>query len=276
MSSVEKESRLGVSYINDVHLDFHCQFIKNQIKYERNVREFAKNLVLNSRDIGEVLIIAGDLGHSNSASYWFVDEIRQYFGKVFLTYGNHDLYLISKNQSNKYRNNSMNRVNDLYDKLKDMPKIHFLGYNFDGIGEYKEFKIGGDIMMSTPKSEEEKSFYNLMMNDSKYIRLGEAGYENTINPNREGLDYYNSLRDKIDIFVSHYPIITTDSHLYHNKESLGSYRTDVEELYFKYNFFGHVHEISEYDILGSNFYTHAIGYPSEGLDLDLGYVEISK
>jgi len=274
-SSEENKKTLGVSYVNDIHLDFHCEFVKNQIKYEKRLREFANKLVQTSKELGEVLIISGDFGHSNIASYIFLDEISKYFNKVFITYGNHDLYLISKTQKNKYRN-SANRVKELYDKTKDLDKVHFLGADFDGVGNYKGFNFGGDILMSTPKSEEEKSFYNLVMNDSKYIYLGGYGHENTQELNRKGLEYYESLKGKVDVFISHYPIITTDSHLYHGSESLGSYRTDVEELYFKYNFFGHVHEISEYDILGSKFYTHALGYPSEGMDLKLGYVEINK
>lgn len=271
-------SKLKINYVNDLHIDFHAQFVVNQLKYEKSVREYAQKLISGTEDLGDILIISGDLGHVNRASYWFLDEVCEEYSKVVITYGNHDLYMLSKSMKNKYRN-SWNRVREFYELTKKLPNVHFLGEEFDGVLSYQGFKIGGEILMSNPKTEKEIMFYNEKMNDSKMINFGFYKNENATYLNRKNIKYYSKLKEEgLDIFVSHYPIITTNSHLRYGVSdgSLGSYKTDVEEFIAQHNFYGHVHEQEKSKLLGHNFYTQAIGYPSENLTKCFGYVEISK
>lgn len=277
------DNSLKVNYVNDLHLGFYAEFHNNQIKYEKRVRDVANEIVENTECLGELLIISGDFGEMNNASVWFLDEISKRYNKVVFTYGNHDLYLLTKNQKRKYKN-SINRVKDLYNSVKELnnDKLHFVGEDFDGVLEYRGYRIGGDIMLSSPKTEEEKSFYNFRMNDAKCIFIEGYGWENTVSLNKKNLDYYNKLKEEnLDVFISHYPIIRTDSHNRHGLESLGSYFTAVPEFIAKYNFFGHVHEIKEYDTYDNLFLTHAVGYPHElGKTredvLNLGFIKITK
>lgn len=68
----------------------------NQIKWEKRTREIVNRLISNGN--GEVLVIAGDFTEWNQQTLWVLDEAAKQYEKVYFTYGNHDLYLLSKSQ----------------------------------------------------------------------------------------------------------------------------------------------------------------------------------
>lgn len=162
--------------------------------------------------------------------------------------------------------------------MGQLSNVHFLGEDFDGILDYKGYRFGGEILMSNPKSDLEIMFYKEVMNDSNYINLGYYKNENATYLNNKNIRYYNKLKSEdLDVFISHYPIILTNSHLKYGLTdgSLGSYRTEVDEFIAKYNFFGHIHEQEHYKHFGHEFLTYALGYPSEKLNKNFGYIELN-
>ena len=262
---------MNIAYINDLHIDHHIKYNKNKEKFYKSIKSFIINLIneshLNEKD---VLIIAGDLSHYNDISHLVLEIFSQYFNIVFFVPGNHDYYLISNSQLNKHES-SLNRVKNLIYQCYDLKNVVIFHSSFnDNYYQYKDKLFGGLTMTSLPKTEEEITFYNLFMNDKKYI-TNDVAYLN-----QQDLLQYNQLKDKnLNIFISHYPIITTDSHLLHlNDGSLGSYKCEVSELIAPINFFGHVHEIKNYKFDKYQFYTSALGYPHEHLNTKIKEIEI--
>lgn len=254
---------MNIAYINDLHIDHHIKYNKNKIKYYQTIENFIINLINKSQLIDfDVLIISGDLSHYNDISKLVLKTFSQYFNIVFFVPGNHDYYLISKNQLNKHQS-SYNRIKNLISQCYDLKNVIIFHSSLNSnYYKYKNKLFGGVTMTSLPKTEEEITFYNLFMNDKKYIT------NNVEDLNQRDLDQYYALKEKnLDIFISHYPIITTDTHLRHlNDGSIGSYRCDVSELIAPINFFGHVHEIKNYKFDKYQFYTNALGYPHENLN----------
>lgn len=254
---------MNIAYINDLHIDHHIKYNKNQNKYYQSIEDFIINLIDKSQLINyDVLIIAGDLSHYNDVSRLVLKTFSQHFNIVFFVPGNHDYYLISKNQLNKHQS-SYNRVKNLISQCYDLKNVIIFHSSFNNnYYKYKNKIFGGLTMTSLPKTEEEITFYNLFMNDKKYIN------NDVSELNQKDLEQYYKLKNKnLDVFISHYPIITTDTHLRHLSDgSIGSYRCDVSELIAPVNFFGHVHEIKSYNFSNYQFYTNALGYPHENLN----------
>lgn len=293
-------SKLKVFYISDLHLDFRVGVKYSKLHKKLGVfrEDFLNNSLLNLNDLSKdedeitlktfknsLLVIAGDISNWNYLTLEFLKSIKDDFGKICIVGGNHELYLISKSEDEKYRYNSLNREISLYKGVKEFDsedKIHFLGEDYDGLLEYKGKIIVGERMVSNPYVNEGfRNFYESFMNDYKNIKLKDnnsmrVSVDYLYNKNK---GYYKTLLNlcEVDLFVSHYPIILTDSHVRKGRVkdgSIGSYYCDLGNLGFvsKNNIFGHTHEIGKYvisdgdkegNVVKYNFYSNAIGYPGE-------------
>lgn len=267
-------NKLKVACINDLHLDHWVPYNPSCEKYEKLVRKFVKGLVLTTEGVPSesLLIIAGDLSHYNRVSAWVIDELAKHFEHVVFVTGNHDYYLVSGEQRKKYKKDSWVRKEELYEMTIDIPNVTMLGV-YRNWFTYKGFKIGGATMTSLPTSEEGISFYNGFMNDKRYI-LNPVG-----DLHGQDMIRYNELsKVGLDIFISHYPLITTYTHRkYINDGSIESYKCIVGGMIAPYNFFGHVHESEQmYEAVGTKHYTNALGYPHEHLDSKIKMLELDK
>lgn len=280
-----KERSIKVNYINDIHLDFYVRPRgakgRNPIEtYEQRVREFSAKLLGNSEK-GDILIISGDLGHDNQGNYYLLKYFSENYDFVIFTYGNHDMY-VGRGFYGKERF-SNDRVWDLYERIQDLPNVKFLGHDLDKVVYYKDFKIGGTCLLGLPTTPEEKVFYVTKMNDYNYINLRnglrksetvlrteeetkkatEGEWENTgfttvfvrIKRHTELEESYveELVEGGLDIFVSHYPILYTESHHKFGEGDLGSfgsYHKTLEIVPARFNFFGHVHERNIYENIG--------------------------
>lgn len=217
--------------------------------------------------------IGGDISHFNFISKWVLEVFSEQFEKTFVVSGNHDYYLLSKNQRKKYNNMSTDRAKELSEMIEGLVNVtYFHSAHGDEIEEFKGKIFAGATMTSLPKTDEEKSFYQNVMNDSKYI---------TNSPDLlNSVDMYNYDRlmgiKNIDVFISHYPLVRTYSHDKHlNDGSLGSYLCRVDEHIAPINFFGHVHEENQlYEVVGTKHYTNALGYPQEKLGTIIRQIKI--
>lgn len=259
---------MKVSYVSDLHLDFHIPFTKNQIKFEQRTKRFINTLISSDKGSKEVLVIAGDISHFNLQSYWCVDEFSKHYEHVLIVVGNHDYYLISKNQSNKYKNNSQNRVDELSHMVDHIENVYMLtGDNI--VFEYKDVRFGGVSMWYPIATTSQKMFFNNISNDSQLIKGLNIEKEHT----RNQMQYETLLEKNIDVMISHFPVINIDSHFKYN--STACYLTPVRDISAKHWVFGHSHEQKVYEKPYCSFYMNAIGYPEERLDLSIKSFEVS-
>ncbi|MGG0667897.1 metallophosphoesterase [Lederbergia citrisecunda] len=252
---------MKVSYISDLHLDFHAPFHKNQIKWQRRTRNFILNLIETDID-REVIVIAGDISHFNMQSIWALEVFSDYYEQVFLTDGNHDNYLISKSQSNKYNNNHHNRVFELIDLTSKMKNVKFLGSFIEY--EFKGKTFAGSNFWYPLENTNQQMFFHNISNDSKLI--SGADHESIHEQHLFEMERYECL-GWVDVIVTHVPPISINSHYKYN--STVCYLAPVKELKANRYIFGHCHEQSVYEKAGSKFYINAVGYPDEKLELSI-------
>jgi|SRR5699024_690379 len=253
---------MKISYISDLHLDFHVPFTKNQIKFANRTIEFVRNLVESDKGNKDVLVIAGDISHLNKQSYLCIEEFSKHYKKVLIIYGNHDYYLISKNQSNKYKNNSANRVEELTEMLRSLSSVHVFTKDSPTF-IYKDVKFGGLTMWYPLKTCEQQQFFQEFSNDSKLIK----GF-NIEEAHEEDMETYGYLlQDDVDIMISHVPVINIDSHSKYDGTSC--YFTPVKDIDVSHWIFGHSHEQKIYRKPYGNFYMNCLGYPEEELELTI-------
>lgn len=258
---------MKVSYISDLHLDFHIRFNKNLLKFEQRTKEFVRNLILTDDGSHEVLVIAGDLSHYNFQSLWALDEFSITYEKVLFVPGNHDYYLISKNQSAKYKNNSKNRLNELVCKSSiQNDNVHILNskpYTYKGVRFY------GSTMWYPLKTYEQQVFYGEISNDSKLIKRMNHYDEYEIN-----MKDYNLRIEEVDVMISHVPLIHMKSHVENNNTSC--YLNEVNKL-AAHTICGHVHEQNEYRTVDNKrVYINAIGYDDEQNKLMIEHFKVNQ
>lgn len=242
-----------VDYASDLHFNHWMRWIPNQLKWENRTRALTRRLLEDGH--GEVLVLAGDFGEWNCQAYWIIHEASKLYERVYYTYGNHDLYLLTKRQRRRY-NDSMGRLNDLVELTSTIPNVVPLIKTVD---IFKGKTFAGDVMWYLPKTEEDWSFFKGSSNDSEMIHLNGYTQEDMMRKMwKDSMDWYDALENEdIDVFVSHVPPV-------HNPYSIFEpnycYMVDVPFLCAPHWICGHDHMQKDFFKAGTHFHMNAIGY----------------
>lgn len=249
---------MRIDYISDLHLDFWLS--------QMNMGKLTKEIGLGS---GEVLIIAGDIGHYFNEDCLFLSYCKTLYNHVFVVPGNHDFYLISEEIRNKFSHNSMERVLKTKEYC-DHNDIHFLdgnvvdvnGVKIGGLGmswdtSFYEMKTG-----NVPQWETLEVLYK-SMNDSRLIF--------DVDPLCYFRDQYEKLMaiDEVDVMVSHYgPVIPSDMRPeFRNSITTTFYyfdgRSEINRLNPKAWVFGHTHDSHDFMYGNTRMLCNPLGYPHE-------------
>lgn len=281
----EKDKRLRVDYISDIHSDFWIKELnKLSPKFNKQVAEFIDMLEPKK---GKVLLLGGDQGHYFQLDSVVLLKLKEYYDHILLVPGNHDLYLESSKQEKKYRWNSMNRVIEMQKFCDEHAGIHYMdgniieidGFKFGGLGMWHDNTYGLTLGY-TPDQINEQYYKN--MNDSKYIFVD--GKKNFKVPYGYGgvddirhfkpLEKYDAYREKLDrmtkchVMLTHYgPKVPSDlpedfqdiDTSYYYFEGL----KDIKRLEPHYWVHGHTHTNSQELVGETKILTNALGYPSE-------------
>lgn len=251
--------KLKVDYVSDLHINHYVKFTNHQQKWERQTRDWTRNLLKDST--GEVLVLAGDFSEWNNQSKWFIEECGKHYDHVFVTIGNHDYYLLSKNQRKKYRT-SMNRRDELFEMISDLPNVSTL---FGETKTYKGFTFGGHSLWYNPKSPDEINWFETFSNDSRYIFAGQTYNQKNFDVlHQDAMNWYNTLKEyTFDVFVSHVPPVHPPRNRNLNSGD-ASYVADVPFLVNTRHWIcGHQHVQTSFEKFGVKFYMNPIGYPDE-------------
>ena len=268
---------MKVDYISDLHVDFYFE------KEEITIEEFkATKLYEIFKDKeGEVLVIAGDIGHYNKQNLFILKAIKEFFNykKIFFVLGNHDYYLLNNLMIEKYNSNSINRINDMKNLCDEEKDIHLLTGN---IIEYKGIKFGGtgmwydgvylqrlNLRMTKEKVNE---IWEDKMRDAGSI-YGIQNYKTLFQIEIENL---RNCYEKSDILITHVNPSINPSHTHRKyilNELNGFYSFDgdyyLENTKAKYWIFGHTHKNIEYDVYNTKVICNPLGYPHENIDFEL-------
>lgn len=247
---------MKIDYVGDLHVNHWMQFIQNQLKWEDRTRKWAKHLIRNGH--GEVLMVAGDFGEMNRQAVWVLDELSKYYERVYWTFGNHDLYLLSGKDKKAY-GDSDGRLRDLIEKTRYLENVIPLIKRTD---VYKGVTFAGDAMWYLPKTPEDWAFYKGVSNDSNYIELNSCWTKEDVARTlyKESMDWYDTLEgQQVDVFMSHVPPV-------HPKELSNypynaCYVSPVPYLASEHWICGHDHIQGTFEEAGTTFYMNSIGYP---------------
>lgn len=266
-----------VDYVSDIHIDFYLRY--KDCSFDNLKTTKLHEIFANRR--GEVLVIAGDIGHYNDQNIFFLKALREYFGyeKVFLVLGNHDYYLLQESIRKHYNNSSFKRIHEIKKMCRELDGVHLLSGD---IVEYKDIKFGGstlwydgkyiqrlDIKISKEgitelwqrKMLDASMIYGIKRFDSLYLRE---------------LERLRKIYDKCDVMITHINPSIDPKHTpakYTLDKLNGFYSFDgefyIENSSANYWVFGHIHESIEYEINNTKVMSNPLGYPGENQDFKL-------
>jgi predicted phosphohydrolase len=243
---------MRIGYKSDIHLDFWIGTSNNEKKIENFVKK-----ILSPREL-DVLIIAGDLGHYNYQNYLLLKVLKKWAKTILLCLGNHDFYLVSDTQINKYKT-SFNRVAEFKEMVDSLDGVYLLdgevveieGVRFLGVNGWYDFSLA---LKAGYSIEEVYAKWELIMNDSKKIIP-------KINPLEIAKIAKEKLKaniDKTDIVFTHVPPFYLKC--YGDIFFDSFYTFDGYEFLdkVKYWIFGHCHK----PFRDKNLYSSPLGYPT--------------
>jgi len=278
---------MKVDFISDLHIDFWVK--ERNPESPKLLKQIKKYCEMIDAKGGELLLIAGDLGHYFTQDSQFLLYMKTLYKNVIFVRGNHDMYLVSGKQQMKYEYDWKKRMQEYKDFCKendiyylDGETVEINGYKFAGIGMSWDKSFYETKEKRIVKDQEVKEFYNNTMNDSRLI-FNES--DNYYIPLAYGGKYWHSKFDpfeyfqqemeklkkieKVDLVVSHYAPINPYSEDNEYKDELSStfYMFDgIEEakrIDPKYWVFGHMHKSVDINVENINFLCNPLGYPDE-------------
>jgi len=284
---------MKVDIISDVH---ECFWIKekdtNKLKFKVELENYVKN-ILQPKD-GDVLIIAGDTGHYNNMTKELLLELKKYYKNIILTWGNHNLYLVSNSQVSKYNSKSTNRLEELKEICVEA-EVYYL----DGdVVEIEGIKFGGTGSWYNLTTEWEIETWKKVMNDSNLIYDGYAVqsygmYQHYSRPsnNWDPIKFYDIEKAKLikiaeegcDVFITHIALHEPDEsegmkeEYLNQKENIFYYTENfdlVKKAGAKIHIHGHTHQNLDYVKDGVQVVCNPLGYPSDNTYNTIKQIEI--
>ena len=240
---------MKIQYISDIHLEF---LKSNEVK----------KLLNKIQLVGEVCILAGDIGNPYLESYsMLLEHVNTIFKKTFLIAGNHEFYKNSIEPTKQH----------IKEICKAFENISFLDNSYE---IYEGFRFIG----STQWTEVTNPMYTI--NDTVNIKDFSVEKYNTL--------YYEAeqfLKDSIapnSIVITHHLPINDLTHPKYKVGFMKNYNQwfngNLDMFIQKHNkdikawFYGHTHSRSVQRYYDVDFYCNPLGYPGENSYEDINMV----
>ena len=260
------------------------------------------NLCLKNADI---LVFAGDNSHYPKQNKLMLEMIveRKIYKKIFITFGNHDMYLVSNSLNDRYHF-SKKKIEHFKQICEDIDTVEFLDGNIvevddvkiGGTGLFYDFSYGIKNFNLTKEKMIEK--WKDIMNDSINISgLDDFGcdisfdnhgfYNKKTYYTFDPIKFFNIEKEKMlniikecNIFVSHIgPVVPPNIGIKHQRPETGFYFFDGEEYLMndkapKLWIFGHTHDNFDFKINNTHLMCNPLGYKSEGKHTEVVIVDL--
>lgn len=254
--------------ISDIHLDFWAKWESNMLKNEKALDNFIEKLLPENKN--ELLIIAGDLGHTNKQNKIFLEKLSKEYKKILLVPGNHDYYMVSRNISGKFNNNSIKRWENMKELINEIDNVivlegdiyEYQGIKFGGCGMWYDFTFSQKVWGHS--YEMIKSQWKSVSNDSVLIK----GLPfRTLEMFEKEKNKFESIIDDSDILITHVPPDFKQPPKYAMEQSNSFYYFNgdpyIDKIENKLWLFGHTHERYEYEAYGCKMMCVPLGYKGE-------------
>jgi len=269
-----------IDILSDLHVDF---YFKNSVTHDAIKSLYAPIFTdFGEREVGDVLIVAGDIGHYNEQSVLVLKMIREVFGysDIICVLGNHDYYLLNNASRQKYSNSSLLRVEELRNLINEETGLHCLDGNsieiegirfagcdgwYDGAYIKKHFK-DKCILWNVEKDDTYiNSLWKHTMADAHYI-FG-INWQEYANSEREKIE---KIYKDVDVMITHINPSIEKEHTgfpFKEEETTGFFTFDgtkyLKNGSMKYWIYGHTHAAAEHVIDSVHCICNPMGYPNE-------------
>jgi len=273
---------MKIDILSDLHVDF---YFKTKIT-ESSVRHLYGNILgdntyQDTKCVGDILVVAGDIGHYNKQNIQVLKLIKEVFGykHIICVLGNHDYYLINHGDRKNYFHRSTfraQRMRDIINSENDMFCLDGNIVEIDGIkfGGCDSWYDGAYIREHFWKKNEEymNGYVSLLwrrtMADADYILDMDWQAYATLEKEKLQCIYTN-----VDVMITHVNPSIKKEHTdkkYRDLDTTGYFTFDGEELLrngsMKYWVFGHTHDHIEYEMHGVKCICNPMGYPNESMN----------
>lgn len=267
-----------VDILSDLHLDF---YFKSHLTTRENILSLFGDIFTdnNTKEIGDVLIIAGYIGHFNEQNIEILKIFQKEFYKhIICILGNHDYYLVNSEARYTFKNDSFQRVEQMRKLINNEKNMYCL----DGkVVEIEGIRFGGtDSWYDEGYIEKyyphfDNNLINLLwnenINDSRLIK-GISKFDDITKLEIEKIE---NIYQNCDVMITHVNPSISEEHIdekYHNSPINTFFTFDGSKFYkdgsMKYWVFGHTHDAIEYEMEDVKFLCNPLGYPNESQNGD--------
>lgn len=264
---------MKIDILSDLHLDF---YFKPHLSTDESINSFFREIFTNNetRDIGDILIIAGDIGHNNAQNIQILKILQKEFYKhIICVLGNHDYYLVNSEARYSFENDSFKRVKQMRELISQEQNIYCLNGE---VIEIEDIRFGGAdswydgsyIKKYFPEFDTNQIniLWKRNINDSRLI-YGIDRFDDIANIELPKLE---TIYKECDVMITHVNPSNNEEHInekYHDSPINTFFTFDGSKFYtngsMKYWVFGHTHDAIEYKIRDVKFLCNPLGYPSE-------------
>ena len=258
---------MKIDIVSDIHLDFWVSPKLNDAKASQAIERFVERYF---PERGEALFVAGDIGHYNRQNALLLQRLSERYEHLFVTWGNHDLYLVSSNALKKY-GDSMHRLEAFKQMCDTLLNVTFLDgetVTYEGMhiwGSGLWYGVEDMAHWRTTMSDA----LRIVMNDGyRFVDFDDYGKKHVyrFDPNalyaRE-IEKLRNLKDA-DIVMTHVPPMLPDTI---GKSWEQYYHFDgkeyVERIRPKLWLFGHLHRRYDFSSGETRLLCNPLGYPDE-------------
>lgn len=234
-------------YISDLHIPFYANG-------KKEINQFIDGLI--EREPTEILILAGDISEKNEDIIWTLEAFSKYYEKIFFVFGNHDLYMTTRKEVEKYEGDSNLKIQAVKDYFNGHDVVTILD---NEMVYYEGLSIAGSRNWYSLKRPEDEAFWRNNMADSKYIypKTMEASEE----MHRVDMEFLTSLPKDLDILITHVPPVYISKSGYEPNGCFYNYDRNLPEP--KVWFAGHQHSQIVTFIGDTWLCMSPYGYPGE-------------
>lgn len=260
---------MKIDILSDVHFD---NYFYNKYKSDDVIKFYSQ--VIDFNNPGDVLVIAGDLGHDNEQNIKILKILKEYYKNIICVLGNHDYYLMGKTNK-KLFSNSFERVENMRNLINSKDGMYCLNGNIieiDGVkfGGVDSWYDDGYLKVNYPNQEFSIKLINQMWSnctpDSKFI-VGIENFNDIFEIEKPKIE---SIYKECDVMITHVNPSAKNENVnvrFQNNQSNTFFTFDGEKYLkngnMKYWIFGHTHEELEYEEYDVKYICNPLGYSNE-------------
>ena len=265
-------NKVKFDILSDVHIDFWVKNAQRLGKHKRFIEQRIK------RD-GDHIIIAGDISHGMKSGLAFLKQLKNFYKRVIIVFGNHDYYM-PHSEKDRYADYKEKMI-DYENKLRDLGIDILTGQTIDvdgikifGTGMWYDFSYGKKMRKGVSDFVIGHN-WDSGMNDANWIK-GLKG-EHPLVSYKNNLELFDVEYDKLmgdefimaDMIVSHIQPLNEMKYIdprFQHDLLTGCFAFNGMDLLdittAKHWIYGHTHTIQEYDVKGTKLICNPLGYPN--------------